>query len=137
MNTWIPLGSPGRISGFGIAVLLTMPVATAVSLSIQLANFRQDPTFGKMWFGRNGVCATIDLDNDTPGMGWLGNISLPQGQSIVWMYWNEYSDLFGAYGNGLLPVIGELRAQVQLVGGSYGAFAVSEPPRWAWAFVVN
>jgi hypothetical protein len=130
---FLPVSHPLYISPFGIALQVTCAYPMAADIRIQLVNYRQDPSHGKMWFGRNGPQTTIDLDGDVPGLGFLNGVLLPKGQAQLWIWWPRYSDLFGAVGGGLRPCIGALRAQIQ--SGYANMFAATDPYHWKWNFV--
>lgn len=131
---FLPVSNPAYCDPFGIALNITAATSMSADIRIQLVNYRQDPSNGKMWYGRNGVQSTIDLDGDVPGLGFLKQTILPQGQTLLWIWWPRYTDLFGSIGSGILPTVGALRAQIQ--AGFVDIFATTEPYAWKWNFVV-
>jgi hypothetical protein len=134
LASFLPVSDPGYCDPFGIALKITAGQAMSADIRIQLVNYRQDPSTGKMWFDRNGVRPTIDLDGDLPGFNFLKTAGLPAGQTILWMWWKRYSDLFGGVGSGLEPCICAVRAEIQ--SGFFDIFAATEPFAWSYTFTV-
>jgi hypothetical protein len=130
---FLPVTDPLYCSPFGIALQTTAAYSMSAQIRIQLVNYRQDPSQGKMWYGRNGVRTTIDLDSDVPGFGFLNTI-LPKGQCLLWMWWPRYTDLFNSVGSGLVPAICAARAEIQ--SGFTEIFAATDPYQAKWSFAV-
>jgi hypothetical protein len=133
--SFLPPSDPSYCDPFGIAFQVTSAYPMSADVRIQIANYRQDPTYGKMWFGPNGVRSTIDLDGDLPGLAFLKNTYLPGGTVLFYIWWRRYTDLFGPVGAGLLPAICNVRAQIQ--SGYFDTYAATPPDQWSYTFTVR